>query len=153
MSERGHHQVNTILVPLRGTLADEDVVRQAALVAKRNKALLYAVHVLVVKQELPLEADLPEELAHAEKVLAEAEKIAREYGIEVETGILQARSAGVAIVEEAMERKADMIMMGVTYRSRLGEFNMGRTVPYILKNAPCRVWIYRDELNRAKQAQ
>jgi hypothetical protein len=37
--------------------------------------------------------------------------------------------------------------MAVTYRNRKGEFNMGRTVPYVLKNAPCRVWLFREELH------
>ncbi len=154
MSEKGH-LVGTILVPLNGVSleTDEDVVRQAALVAKRNRALLYIIHVVVVKQELPLESELPAEVAQAEKVLAQAEKIAHEYGVEVETGILQARSAGVAIVEEATERQADLLLMAVTYRSRLGEFNMGQTVPYILKNAPCRVWMFRDELSKVKPSK
>jgi nucleotide-binding universal stress UspA family protein len=135
---------------LKGVPADEEVVRQAALIAKRNRALVYAIHVMVVRQELPLEADMPEELEKAEHVLTEAEKIVKVYGVEFESGILQARSAGVAIVEEATERKADLIMMVVTYRSRLGDFNMGRTVPYVLKNAPCRVWMFRDELDPTK---
>lgn len=153
MSEKSHHLVGTILVPLKGSPADEDVLRQASLIAKRNRGLVYAVYVMVVKQELPLEAELPEELEKAEKLLAEAEKIVNEYGVDFESGILQARSAGVAIVEEATERKADLLMMAVTYRSRLGEFNMGRTVPYVLKNAPCRIWIFRDELSKIKGAQ
>lgn len=153
MGEKGHHLVSTILVPLNGINASEDVLRQAALVAKRNKALVYAVHVLVVPQEKALESEMPEELQQAEQVLAEAEKLVREYGVEFESGILQARTAGVAIVEEATERKADVIMMGVTYRGRRGEFNMGTTVPYILKNAPCRVWLFRDELSKLTNTQ
>ncbi|MEI6043652.1 MAG: universal stress protein [Chloroflexota bacterium] len=150
MSERSTHSVGTILVPLKGVSGDEEVVRQAALLAKRNRALVYVIYVMVVRQELPLEAEMPEELEKAERILAEAEKIVQVYGVEFESSILQARSAGVAIVEEATERKADLIMMVVTYRSRLGEFNMGRTVPYILKNAPCRVWMFRDELSKIK---
>lgn len=153
MSDKSHHLVSTILVPLNGITTSEDVLRQAALVAKRNKALVYAVHVLVVPQEKALEAEMPEELQQAEAVLVEAEKLVREYGVDFESGILQARSAGVAIVEEATERKADVIMMGVTYRSRRGEFNMGTTVPYVLKNAPCRVWLFRDELSKLTNTQ
>jgi len=153
MGDKNHYQLETILVPVKGTPADEDVIRQAALSAKRSRALVYVVHVLVVKQELPLTAELPDEIQNGEMVLGAAEKLVREYGVEVETSILQARSAAVAIVEEATERKADLIMMAVTYRSRLGEFNMGRTVPYILKNAPCRVWMYRDELSKVENVQ
>lgn len=118
------------------------------MIAKKNRATIYVVSVVVVKQELALESDLPEEVAHGEKVLEAACRIAQEIGVEVETGILQARSAGVAIVEEAVVRSAALIMMAVSYRNRKGEFNMGRTVPYVLKNAPCRVWVFREELQK-----
>ncbi len=138
----------TILIPLKGRPTDQEVLRQAALLAKRNHALLYVVFVVVVRQELALESEMPEEVAHGEQVLEEATKIAQEYGVEIETGILQARQAGVAIVEEAIERGVSLVMMAVTYRDRRGEFNMGKTVPYVLKNAPCRVWIYRQELQK-----
>ncbi|HEX2912670.1 MAG TPA: universal stress protein [Chloroflexia bacterium] len=140
----------TILVPLKGNLSDQEVLRYAAQVAKKNGASLYAVYVVVVRQELPLESDLPDEVAFGERVLTEAANHVQEWGVDIETGILQARSAGVAIVEEAIERGVFLITMSVTYRSRLGEFNMGRTVPYVLKNAPCKVWIFRDELQKVQ---
>ena len=136
----------TVIVPFKGNANDDEVVHQAAMIAKRNRSTLYVVYVVVVKQELALESELPAEIAAGEAALTQANRIAHEYGVQIETGILQARSAGVAIVEEALERKATLIMMSVTYRSRRGEFNMGQTVPYILKNAPCRVWLFRDEI-------
>ena len=141
----------TVLVPLKGQPSDRDVVKQAALLAKKYHATLYLINVVVVRQELALETPLPDEVAQAEQVLENASRIVQEYGVEMETGILQARSAGVAIVEEAVARAARLIIMAVTYRSRRGEFNMGRTVPYILKNAPCRVWMFRDELPKNEE--
>lgn len=140
-----------ILVPVGGQTSDIEVLKHAALAAKRNKALLYVVHVIVVKQQLPLESEMPAEVSVGEQVLAQAEKIAHEYGVRIETTMLQARSAGVAIVEEATERQVNLIMMPVRYRSRLGEFNMGKTVPYVLKNAPCPVWVYREELSKVSE--
>jgi nucleotide-binding universal stress UspA family protein len=137
---------STILVPLKGHHSDEEVMRMAASIAKRNHARLYAVHVVVVPQEFALESEQPDEMAFGEQVLEKAVTIAQEYGVEIEPpGILQARQAGVAIVEEAIERGARLIIMAVTYRDRRGVFDMGRTVPYVLRNAPCRVWIYREE--------
>lgn len=146
-----YYKGGTILVPLKGSNSDHEIMRQAALIAKKNHALLYAVHVVVVPQEFALESDHPDEVAHGEHVLEEASKVALEYNIEFESGILQARQAGVAIVEEAIERGASLIMMAVTFRDRRGEFNMGRTVPYVLRNAPSRVWIYREELQKGQQ--
>jgi nucleotide-binding universal stress UspA family protein len=76
-------------------------------------------------------------------VLARAEHVAEEFGIDVETEILQARDVGTAIVDEALEREIDLIVMGIGYKRKFGEFDMGHTAPYVLKNAPCRVWLAR----------
>jgi len=135
-------------VPLKGNSSDEEVMRWACAFARKGRKTIYAVNVVVVKQELALETELPEEVARGEKVLEAASEIAEEYGVEVETGILQARSGGVAIVEEAIARSSSLIIMAVTYRNRKGEFNMGKTVPYVLKNAPCRMWLFREELQK-----
>lgn len=146
MSEK--YKGATILVPLKGNSSDEEVMRWASMIAKKHRSTIYAVYVVVVKQELALETELPDEVTHGEQVLGEASRIAQEIGVEVETGILQARAAGVAIVEEAISREAPLIIMAVTYRKRNGEFNMGKTVPYVLKNAPSRVWIFRESLQK-----
>jgi nucleotide-binding universal stress UspA family protein len=50
---------------------------------------------------------------------------------------------GTAIVDEALEREVDLIVMGISYKRKFGEFDLGHTAPYVLKNAPCRVWIAR----------
>jgi nucleotide-binding universal stress UspA family protein len=60
---------------------------------------------------------------------------------------LQARDVGAAIVDETTERGADLLVVGLPYRKRFGgEFAIGRTVPYILQNAPCAVWVVRDPI-------
>ena len=148
MSE--NYNGGTILVPLKGQSTDQDVLRMAALLAKKKHAVLYAIHVVVVPQELALDASMNEEVSLAENVLDEASQVVREYGVELETGILQARSAGVAIVEEALAREVKLIIMAVTYQSRRGEFNIGRTIPYVLKNAPSRIWMFRDEVHEVE---
>jgi nucleotide-binding universal stress UspA family protein len=38
-------------------------------------------------------------------------------------------------------------VVGLPYRKRFGgEFALGRTIPYILQNAPCTVWVVRDPI-------
>jgi nucleotide-binding universal stress UspA family protein len=50
-------------------------------------------------------------------------------------------------VDEASERKADVIICGLPFRRRFGgDFTIGRTIPYILKNAPCGVWVIREAM-------
>ena len=48
----------------------------------------------------------------------------------VETVLLQARDVGAALVDEASERGADLLVLGLPYRKRFGgDFAIGRTVP------------------------
>jgi nucleotide-binding universal stress UspA family protein len=61
--------------------------------------------------------------------------------------LLQARDVGAALVDEATERAADLLVVGLPYRKRFGgDFAIGRTIPYVLKNAPCAVWVVREPI-------
>src|SRR5207253_8592734 len=80
----------------------------------------------------------------AEAVLDRAEKVARELDVTVEAELLQAREAGPAIVDEIAEWKADLVVIGLQYRERFDEFYMGKTAPYILREAPCRALLFRE---------
>jgi len=60
---------------------------------------------------------------------------------------VQARDVGAAIVDEAAARDADMLILGLPYKTRFGgDFAIGRAVPYALKNAPCAVWVVREPM-------
>lgn len=138
-----------ILVPVDGSSLDEEVVDQASYLARRGRAKLYAVYVIEVKRTLPLEIDLPAEVEKGEGVLQRAEEAARRARQEIETEVLQARDAGTAIVEEADRRGIDLIVMGLRYRKRFDQFCLGSTVMYVLKNASCRVCVYREAMPTA----
>jgi nucleotide-binding universal stress UspA family protein len=133
-----------ILVPVNGSELDEEMVRFAALTAKRAGAQLIIVYVIVVRRTLPLDVELEDEVQKGEAALDRAERVAEDLAVEYSSELLQARATGPAIVDEAVERKVDLIVMGVTYRRRFGEFYLGLTTPYVLKNAPCRVWVARE---------
>jgi nucleotide-binding universal stress UspA family protein len=134
---------------VNGNPTDDDAVALACEIGKRGKASVYAIYVIEVKRTLPLDVDLPPEAAKGDSVLARAERIAEEFGIDLETEILQARDVGTAIVDEALERDIDLIVMGIGYKRKFGEFDLGHTAPYVLKNAPCRVWLARAAPNVA----
>lgn len=136
--------IRRILVPVNGSALDDEMVRLAATTAKASGAQLIVVYVIVVKRTLPLDVELDAERLSGERVLDHAEQIAREVGVEHTSELLQARATGPAIVDEAVERDVDLIVMGVTYRKRFGEFYLGQTTPYVLKNAPSRVWVVRE---------
>lgn len=133
-----------VLVSVKGEKEDEESVRLACSMAKRKKGKVYAVYVIEVKRVLPLDAEMEPETETGEQALKRAERIGDEVDYQVETDLLQAREAGPAIVDEAVERGVDLIIMGMHYKKRFGEFDLGGAVPYVLKNAPCRVLIWRE---------
>jgi nucleotide-binding universal stress UspA family protein len=136
-------RASRILVPVNGNPTDDEAVALACEVARRGKASVYAIYVIEVKRTLPLDVDLPPEAAKGDTVLARAEHVADEFGVQLETEILQARDVGTAIVDEALEREVDLIVLGIGFKRKFGEFDLGHTAPYVLKNAPCRVWVTR----------
>ncbi len=140
-------EFNKILVPVVGTEADERAVELAnRLLAKKNKGEICAVHVISIERALPLDAEVEPEIRRAEDILNHIEGIAKEQGFSIETDLLQAREAGPAIVDEAVEREVDLILIGLTYKRRFGEFSLGDVVPYVLKNAPCHVILYHQNI-------
>jgi nucleotide-binding universal stress UspA family protein len=133
-----------ILVPVAGTEADEEAMRLACRLARKNKGKIWSVYVIPVKRALPLDAEIETEIQKAEGILDHVEAVAEEEDCEVETDILQAREAGPAIIDEAVEREVDVILMGVKYKKRFGQFSLGSVVPYVLKNSPCPAILYHQ---------
>jgi nucleotide-binding universal stress UspA family protein len=133
-----------ILVPVVGSDADAETIRLACRLAKKDKGKVWAVTVVTIKRALPLDAEIESEIKKAEEVLNKIENVAAEEDYEVETDVLQAREVGPAIVDEAVERGVSLILMGVAYKQRFGQFNLGNVVPYVLKNSPCPVILYQQ---------
>ncbi|OGO60480.1 MAG: universal stress protein [Chloroflexi bacterium RBG_19FT_COMBO_48_23] len=139
-------KLERILVAASGKDADVEAVKLACDLAKKSKAKVHVVYVIEVKRSLPLDAVIESEIEKAEKVLTRAEEIAADRDCEVETDLIQAREVGPAIVDEAMEREVDLILMGVTHKKRFGVFDLGRVIPYVLEEAPCRVLLCREPM-------
>lgn len=135
------------VVALNGGPSDERIVRLVAPLAARAKSELIAVHVVEIDWTLPLDADIAGRSEEVQQVLDMAEAIAEPSRVTMEPVLLQARDVGAAIVDEATERGADLLVVGLPYRKRFGgEFAIGRTIPYILQNAPCAVWVVREPM-------
>ena len=140
-------QFNKILVPVAGTKADEEAMELAcALTRQRNKGIIFAVHVIPVERSLPLDSEIESEIGRADSILAHTELLAQEQGCRIETDLLQAREVGPAIIDEAIERKVDLILIGISYKKHFGQFSLGDVVPYVLKNAPCQVILYHQRI-------
>ncbi|MBA7482454.1 hypothetical protein ES707_17941 [subsurface metagenome] len=140
-------EFHKILVPVAGTEANEEAIKLAdRLLAKKNRGEICAVHVISIERALPLDAEIESEIRKAEDILNHIESIAEGQGCKIETELLQAREVAPAIVDEAIEREVDLILIGVTYKRRFGEFSLGDVAPYVLKNAPCRVILYHQPI-------
>ncbi len=135
-----------VLILVSGAPTDNDVVKIACNMTGKTGGDIYAIYIIELKRSLPLEAEVEPEIQKGESVLDHVEHLAEEYDGNIETFLLQARDKGPAIVEEAMEREVDLIIVGLNYEKPHGEFSMGDTVPYLLKLAPCRVLIYREPI-------
>ena len=132
-----------ILVPVVGSEADVEAIKLAVRLAKKEKGKIWSFYVVAIKRALPLDAEIRPEIDEAESILDHMEILAEEEDYEVETDILQAREVGPAIIDEAVERKVDLILMGVKYKRRFGQFSLGSVAPYVLKNSPCPVILYQ----------
>ncbi len=127
-----------IIVPTTGEL-EAATMQTACKIALRDKSRILAMYVIEVPMTLPVDASIPTKKEKGEKALDQAEMVAKEYGVSVETKLVQARSAGKAIVEEAEKRNADLVLLGPTGKTKSTEILAGKTVSYVSKNAPCRV--------------
>ena len=137
-----------ILVPVVG---DDDVDGAALKVATlllggRESVEASLLHVIEVPFDRTLDAEDESAVARAEEVLARAEALMTERGVPTRSSTVQARAAGPAIVDDANELGADLIVMGLRYKKRFGgQWDAGRTVPYVMRNSTAPVWCLRAE--------
>lgn len=138
-----------IVVPVLGSEQDTRAIDLAVSIAGRYGGCeLTLVYVAEVPQHLPLDADLPEEVTNGEAVLERTAEYAQAgpdtRWQRITTELLQARSASAAIVDEAIERGADAVVLAAENHREHGVITQGETVPYVLKNAPCDVVLVRS---------
>ena len=105
------------------------------------------LHVIEVPFDRNLDAEDEAAVAAADGVLSRAEALLDGEG---DPGrgprTVQARAAGPAIVDDANELGADLIVMGLRYKKRFGgQWDAGRTVPYVMRNSTAPVWCLRAE--------
>ncbi len=135
-------QLKKVLVP-RINAQRTEVMQFAARVAKDYSAELASLYVIEIPPSLPLDTFFPEKLAAADMISEQAQAIAREYEVPVEALVKQSRFAGETIVETAREQHADLIILGARTLPAGPGAVLGTTVDYVLRNAPCRVWVLK----------
>lgn len=139
-------KIESLLIAVTGDAIDENVLLLATTLARRFSATLYAIYVIEVKRSLPIDAEIGPEIEKGERLLDGVEQWCEDAQVPVETALLQAREIGPAIVDEAVERGVDGIFLGISHRKRPAEGELGSAALYVLKNAPCLVWLSRGRL-------
>ena len=143
-----------VLVPVLGDdLVDGPALKIAALLlGGREGVEASLLHVIEVPFDQTLDTENEEAVARAEAVLSGAEAILTERSVPTRTSTVQARAAGPAIVDDANELGADLIVMGLRYKKRFGgQWDAGRTVPYVMRNSTAAVWCLRAETKELAQ--
>ena len=131
-----------VLVPVSGGESDEQAVRLACSLVEK-KGTVYLFNVLEVARDLPLDAPPQSDVERSDALLERMERVGHSEKRNVETEAVQAREAGPTVVNEAIERSVDAIVMGVDYSEARGEFELGSAVNYVLRRAHCQVWLSR----------
>jgi APA family basic amino acid/polyamine antiporter len=134
-------EYRSLLVPVVGGRESAEAMNVAARLAAERGARIAALNVIRVPLDRPLDADLPEEEERADEVLDAARAIGDSYGVDVVTRVVRARSPGRAIVDEAMRRGSEIVVMGAPRRPPRRSTIFGETVDFVLKHAPCRTMV------------
>jgi nucleotide-binding universal stress UspA family protein len=147
VSEASSTAFRRAILALAGGSCDDRIVHLAAELGRAAHAELIGVHVVEVGWSMPLDADIAARSEAAQQILDHAELTAENLRVRLDPVLLQAREVGAALVDEATERGADLLITGLSYRKRFGgDFAIGRTIPYVLKHAPCEVWVVREPI-------
>jgi APA family basic amino acid/polyamine antiporter len=134
-------EYRSILVPVKPGRESEEAMDFASRLAAERRGSIAALSVVTIPLELPLDARLEAEEAVANEALDRAAAIAELYGVDVTARLVRARSAGRAIVDEAIRRGSEIIVMGSPRRDRPRRSIFSDTVDFVLKNAPVRVMV------------
>src|SRR5687768_6083949 len=115
--QRGFERV---VVPIAGADIDARALDILPELFNKNGGTITFLYVLEVPQAMPLDADLPGEVAAGDRALQQVEFATRRAlpsrSVRIVTELLQARAAGPAIVDEAIDRAAEAIIMTAAVR-------------------------------------
>ncbi|HLB17498.1 MAG TPA: universal stress protein, partial [Gaiellaceae bacterium] len=133
-------EYRNVLVPVKPGRASEEAIDLSCRLAADRGASIAALSVIVVPLDQPLDTKLEEEERMADEALDVAAAIAELYGVKFTERLVRARHAGRAIVDDAIRRHSEIIVMGAPRGGR-GRGVFSDTVDFVLKHAPCRVMV------------
>lgn len=140
------HPKRNVLVAITGHDLDCETMTMACNIAKMKKAGVYAIYGIEVPRKLAIDAELPKETETASEALERASAVADQMHMHIDPEIVQSRNFGQSLVDEARAHECALVILGLPYRVGVGgHFDLGDTADFVLKNAPCRVWLIRGQ--------
>ena len=145
--------VNKILVPVEGSSTSMRGLAEAISLVKQVNGTLRLLHVVdeLLMTDVPLGTDYYDKWAEAlrekgKKVLREAQAFARKKDVDAEISLVETmgKRAAPAIVEQAKEWPADMIVMGTHGRRGISRLLMGSDAELVLRTSPVPVMLVRE---------
>jgi len=136
-------KLEKLLLAIDGSIHSEGAIREAISFASKCSSKLYACMVLETNPEYEtigsnvFEKEEEEARAHLESVKSGAAK----EGVTCETIFHESVEASQAIVDEATDKKVDMIVIGRHGRKGLLKAFMGELAEKVIINAPCKVLV------------
>ncbi len=137
-------EFRSILVPIAPGYASDEAMDFACRLAAERRASIVAFTAIQVPLDMPLDAELPDDVHEANEQLDEARAIGESYGVRVVGRIARTRNIGRAIVDEAVRRESEIIVMAGPRRVQLQRGRrqiFGDAVDFVLRHAPCRVMV------------
>ena len=113
---------------------------KAALAIAKKQAKAYDAKVFVIESRVGgTETDV-EDIQEGEGHLEFAESYLKEQNVDCETHLLvRGVEPGEDIVQFAKDNDADLIVVGVRRRSKVGKLMFGSTAQFVILEAPCPV--------------
>jgi nucleotide-binding universal stress UspA family protein len=131
-----------VMVALRDASAVEHLLPLACQMAAALDGDVLAMHVVQVPAATPLDAADEVLDREGKSILAAAARLASQrFSRKISTRLLRAREIGDAILGEARDRHADLLVMGQGSLAKLGEFLLGSTARHVARHTPCRVLV------------
>ncbi len=134
-----------VLVPVSGHPSEAEAIEVASNLARLCKGKVHVLYVIEVPRSRPVDCELSvEDINKGEDVLRSLEQRAKQCKSNVVGDLVQVRNAGPAVVEEAIQTGADTIVIAMPFKHQYGVSDMRNAVPYVLRNAPCKVIVLRE---------
>lgn len=134
-------RLGTVIVVFSSEIRSEHMMVLAAKLASGENSELLAIYVVEVPFTLPTNATMEEEDRLGLDILASAEAIAKNQGVDVRTEIVHHRQTAQAVLDVAKRERADLIVMGSYREGKYTGAPLGRDIEQIAANAKCDVLV------------